>query len=185
MPQITEIDHSDEEYQDAENVPVQATPDTTPTCTATPPTDIVDEIIKQQSELNLNGGDADFKDADSKCDDNKEAPAAEYLHDDVDEEALKKSEMSMTTEELEVNKEKANTMKLEANELFKNNDCEKAIDVYTDALKMCPLSCNKERAILYGNRAAAKIKIDSKKSALDDCNKSVELWPDYVRVLLR
>jgi len=38
---------------------------------------------------------------------------------------------------------------------------------------------------LYANRAAAKIKIDSKKSAIDDCTKAITLNDKYTKAYLR
>ncbi|XP_061393778.1 tetratricopeptide repeat protein 1 [Musca vetustissima] len=184
MPEITEIADSDEEFQDAvgDNETVTAKP--TADVTAKSNEAIVDEIIKQQGDLHLN----DDEEESASCSNNADKEAntvPEYLHDEIDEEALKEKEKSMTAEELEANKEKAQKMKLEANELFKNNESERAIDIYTEALGICPTTYTKDRAVLYGNRAAAKIKIENKKSAIEDCTKAIELWPEYVRALMR
>ncbi|TMW54007.1 hypothetical protein DOY81_000939 [Sarcophaga bullata] len=188
MPQISEIVDSDDEYQDAVNDESATNPKVE---TKSSNADIVEEIIRKQTKLNLNsepnndnnnvastsagGGDIHIE----------EDPIPEYITEEINEDELAEKEKSMTAEELEANKQKANQMKLEANELFKNNQAGEAVDIYTEALKICPLKDSKERAVLYGNRAAAKIKLESKKSALEDCNKALELWPDYVRVLLR
>lgn len=196
MPEITEIVDSDDEYQDAES-----NDDTTTNTTSTnPPTasssddtsksnaEIVEEIIKQQSNLKL-ADEADVKTDNIASGSNTEKAEndsqPEYIHEEIDENELAEKEKTMTEEELEANKEKANEMKLKANDLFKNNQAEEAIDMYTEALKICPLKATKERAVLYGNRAAAKIKLESKKTAIDDCSKAIELWPEYVRALLR
>lgn len=190
MPQISEIVDSDDEYQDAVNDESATNTSTNPKVeTKSSNADVVEEIIRQQTKLNLNsepdnnnvastsigGGDVHIE----------EDSTPEYITEEINEEELAEKEKSMTPEELEANKEKANQMKLEANQLFKNNQAGEAVDIYTEALKICPLKDSKERAVLYGNRAAAKIKLESKKSALDDCSKALELWPDYVRVLLR
>lgn len=105
--------------------------------------------------------------------------------DEIDEESMRSIEESLSAEELEANRDKALAMKEEANALFRADKTEEAIAVYTNALKISPLKYSKERAILYGNRAAAKIKFDARKSALDDCTKALDLWPQYVRVILR
>jgi len=41
------------------------------------------------------------------------------------------------------------------------------------------------KAIFYGNRAACYISIEEYSNALEDCNKSIETKPDYVKVLMR
>ncbi|XP_073819605.1 tetratricopeptide repeat domain 1 [Musca autumnalis] len=191
MPEITEINESDEEFQDA------IADETVPSKTEDIKTDktneaIVEEIIKQQGDLHLNDDEGNNANAGggeetAGCSNGgvKEETVPEYLHDEVDEEALKEKEKSMTPEELEANKEKAQKIKLEANELFKNNESERAIDLYTEALGICPTTHAKDRAVLYGNRAAAKIKIENKKSAIEDCTKAIELWPEYVRAIMR
>lgn len=197
MPQITEIVDSDDEYQDAVNDESAINPATTNTAvyskvdTKSSNDDVVEEIIRQQTKLNLSGepdNDNNNVASTSAAGDDvylEENPKPEYVIEDINEEELSEKEKTMTAEELEANKEKADQMKAEANDLFKNNQAGEAVDIYTEALKICPLKYTKERAVLYGNRAAAKIKLESKKSALDDCSKALELWPEYVRVLLR
>ena len=192
MPQISEIIDSDDEYQDAINDESATNTSTNPKVeTKSSNADIVEDIIRQQTKLNLNSEpDTDNNNVASTSAGGgnihiEDDPTPEYITEEVNEEELAEKEKSMTADELEANKEKANRMKLEANELFKNNQAGEAVDIYTEALKICPLKDSKERAVLYGNRAAAKIKLESKKSALDDCSKALELWPDYVRVLLR
>lgn len=55
-------------------------------------------------------------------------------------------------------KDEANKLKDEGNALFKNAEYVQAITIYTQGLQTCPLIYNKERSILYANRAAAKTK---------------------------
>ncbi|KAM7359276.1 tetratricopeptide repeat domain 1 [Cochliomyia hominivorax] len=194
MPEITEIVNSDDEYQDAEGVGQNPPMSTTASAVSKDETtksnaEIVDEIIKQQTNLKLKDDGVEKTDniaSGSKTEKSEENDStAEYIHEEIDENELAEKEKSMTPEELEANKEKANQMKLDANDLFKNSKAEEAIDLYTEALKICPIKASKERAVLYGNRAAAKIKLDAKKTAIDDCTKAIELWPEYVRALLR
>jgi regulator of replication initiation timing len=47
------------------------------------------------------------------------------------------------------------------NELFKSADYSGALFLYTEGLNICPLYFKKERAIIFCNRAAAKIKLVS------------------------
>ncbi|XP_005178684.1 tetratricopeptide repeat protein 1 [Musca domestica] len=191
MPEITELVDSDDEFQDAVNEPTPTPKPASDDATVKTNSSIVEEIIKQQSgigDLKLDdgtphAGQEQEEETASCSNDNKEGPV--YLHDEVDEEALKEREKTMSPEELEANKEKALKMKLEANELFKNDESERAIDIYTEALGVCPTKYTKDRAVLYANRAAAKIKIENKKAAIEDCTKAIELWPEYVRALMR
>lgn len=50
---------------------------------------------------------------------------------------------------------------------------------------MCPVCFNKERAILFSNRAAARLHLDQKEQAISDCTRAINLNPDYLRALLR
>lgn len=110
----------------------------------------------------------------------------EVFDDDfIDEEGLKELEKEMTEDEKLAAKENAEQLKNDGNNLFKNQEFKKSIEKYTNALKICPTVYPNERAILYGNRAAAKIKLDSKNSAIDDCSKAIELNPHYIRAILR
>ena len=53
-------------------------------------------------------------------------------------------------------------MKNEGNVKFKNQLYKEATDIYTNGLKLCPYSSTKERAILYANRAAARVNLENK-----------------------
>uniref|UniRef100_A0A667XWF9 Tetratricopeptide repeat domain 1 n=1 Tax=Myripristis murdjan TaxID=586833 RepID=A0A667XWF9_9TELE len=50
---------------------------------------------------------------------------------------------------------------------------------------MCPVCFSRERAVLFSNRAAARLHLDHKEQAVADCSKAIELNPDYVRAILR
>lgn len=147
--------------------------------------EIIEEITRQQDDLRLPDDDEENDDAEKKSDKDKADDISKMFSDDINIEELREREKTMSPEELQQNKEESDRMKLEANELFKSGNALKAVEIYTNALHICPTTYTKERAILYGNRAAAKINLDSKKSALDDCTKAIELWPDYVRALMR
>lgn len=148
------------------------------------------------------------KDLDSQCStneqDTKSVPAAENntevdseseqddeeqkkrVPDDfIDEEALKELESKITKEELDRRKAQAAEYKTKGNEAFKKGDYLEASTVYTDALRLCPLSCVEERSVFYCNRAAAKMQLKRPKCALEDCTKAVELNDKYVRAYLR
>lgn len=108
-----------------------------------------------------------------------------FEEDLVDEDSQRDYECGLSDEEKEANKTKADELKQQGNDLFKQGEHLKSLDLYTQALRLCPLDCKEPRAILYANRAAAKTKLDRKRSALDDCTKALEYNPNYVKALLR
>lgn len=113
---------------------------------------------------------------------NQEKPKAD---DYIDEEELKAKEESYSEEDVQRLKGEADDLKATGNVQFKNQEFREAAFTYTDALRTCPLAFPKERAVLYANRAAAKIKLELTESAIEDCTKAIELQPDYVKALLR
>lgn len=54
-------------------------------------------------------------------------------------------------------KAEAEKYKDKGNDLFKSEEYQEAISMYTEGLRTCPLAYSKERSILYANRAAAKL----------------------------
>ncbi|XP_055903443.1 tetratricopeptide repeat protein 1 [Eupeodes corollae] len=166
---------SDDEFQDAESKTNA---------------DIIDEIVSKQSELSLQDNEDNKDSGHLDVIDNENKKSATDIfsdcHDDlIDEEHLRELEKDLTDEQKLKNKEEADTLKQKSNELFKSEQYTESVEMYTNALKLCPLEYTKERSVLYANRAAAKIKLDSKNAAIDDCTKALELNPDYVRALLR
>ncbi|XP_070493115.1 tetratricopeptide repeat protein 1-like [Chironomus tepperi] len=120
----------------------------------------------------------------------KEDSDAETFHecetsDIIDDESQKDYEKYQTDEEREQARLEALELKDKGNEEFRKQNFEKSIEIYSDALKKCPVICQNERSIIYGNRALSKIKLGLKKAAIDDCTKSLEFNPKYVKVLLR
>lgn len=111
--------------------------------------------------------------------------AVEHDDDYIDDESQRDFEKSLTEEEKLANKAKAEELKAQGNELFKQGEYQKSADLYTAALRICPVDFNAERSILYANRAAAKTKLNFKPSAIDDCTKAIEHNPKYLKALLR
>lgn len=110
---------------------------------------------------------------------------AELEDDFIDEDLLKEAEANLSEDEKLQRKKDAIDLKNKGNEAFKQGDFVVSLNHYTEALKLCPLSYESERAIFYANRAASKAKLDRKVSAIDDCTKAIELNPKYVRAYLR
>ncbi|CAH8830347.1 unnamed protein product [Trichobilharzia szidati] len=101
------------------------------------------------------------------------------------EEERKREENSLTDLEIETRRDDAVKMKDEGNVLFKSALFSEALSKYTEALDLCPLKYCIERSVIYANRAACHIKLDSPEAALLDCNESLNLQPDYVKCLER
>ncbi|NXA03299.1 TTC1 protein, partial [Sapayoa aenigma] len=104
---------------------------------------------------------------------------------ELDEEYLLELEKDMPEEEKQRRRKESTTLKEKGNEQFKKGDYGEAEDSYTKALQICPACFQKDRAVLFSNRAAAKMKQDKTEAALTDCTKAVELDPHYIRALLR
>ncbi|XP_065078805.1 tetratricopeptide repeat protein 1 isoform X2 [Ochlerotatus camptorhynchus] len=160
----------------------------------------VDEVIEQVAgvhignSLNTNTSasseQADkFVDckSDAESDEEKNGSKSESRDDDdfIDDESQRDWEKGLTEEEKLANKAKADELKAQGNDLFKQGEFEKSAKVYTEALRVCPVEYSAERSILYANRAAAKTKLNFKPSAIDDCTKAIEHNPMYLKALLR
>uniref|UniRef100_A0A8C8BA60 Tetratricopeptide repeat protein 1 n=1 Tax=Otus sunia TaxID=257818 RepID=A0A8C8BA60_9STRI len=104
---------------------------------------------------------------------------------ELDEEYLLELEKDMPEEEKQKRRKESTTLKEKGNDQFKKGDYGEAEDSYTKALQICPACFQKDRAVLFSNRAAAKMKQDKTEAALSDCSKAVELNPNYIRALLR
>uniref|UniRef100_A0A8C6YRH7 Tetratricopeptide repeat protein 1 n=1 Tax=Nothoprocta perdicaria TaxID=30464 RepID=A0A8C6YRH7_NOTPE len=104
---------------------------------------------------------------------------------ELEEEYLLELEKDMPEEEKQTRRKESTTLKEKGNEQFKKGEYGEAEDSYTRALQICPACFQKDRAVLFSNRAAAKMKQDKTEAALSDCSKAVELDPNYIRALLR
>lgn len=94
-------------------------------------------------------------------------------------------EPELTEEEKLANKEKAEQLKQDGNTCFKNADYDKSIEIYTEAIAICPKVFTVERSILFSNRAAAHKHLGEQAAAIADCSKSIELNPNYVKAYAR
>lgn len=150
---------------------------------------VVNDLINEVTGLKFDDDINENNENDSNNEDENEQDKDKFedceFHDFIDDELQKKDEENQTDDEREAAKLKAEELKKHGNELFKEGEYLKSLESYTEALRTCPVICASERSIMYGNRAAAKQKLDSKPSAIDDCTKSLEYNPNYVKVLLR
>lgn len=105
--------------------------------------------------------------------------------DFIDEVMLKDQELSLSNEEKELRRSEAEQLKDKGNQQFKEGEFRESAITYTLALRTCPLSFHVDRSKLYSNRAASKMKLGLSKSAIEDCNESLELNPCFVRALWR
>ncbi|KAH0629654.1 hypothetical protein JD844_011885 [Phrynosoma platyrhinos] len=102
------------------------------------------------------------------CNDSFESGVVEENHNEKadtsedqaepDENNLLELEKNMSEEEKEKRRNESIKLKEEGNEQFKKGDYKEAEDSYARALQVCPACCNTDRAILYSNRAAARMK---------------------------
>lgn len=150
---------------------------------------VVNDLIKETTGINLSEPE-DSKLSDEKDDSEPEDVEKESFldceaGDMIDDESQRDFEKDQTDEEREEARLKAEELKVEGNNYFKAGDYPKSAEIYTTALRTCPVACAAERSVLYGNRAVAKQKLELKPAAIDDCTKAIEFNPKYVKVLLR
>lgn len=81
--------------------------------------------------------------------------------------------------------EKAIKFKEEGNILFTQKDFDSAIQLYSQAIYYCPEENKDLLSTYYGNRSAAYFAEGEYELTIDDCTSSLELKPDYVKVLGR
>ncbi|XP_041658176.1 tetratricopeptide repeat protein 1 [Cheilinus undulatus] len=145
----------------------------------------------QSDETKGNGLQDDETKSDGLQDDetkeDSDSEFKEVLVDEVefDDDYLREVEKELTEEEKESRRQQSLTLKEQGNAQFKSGDWEEAERSYKEALGLCPICFSKERAVLFSNRAAARLHLDLKEKAISDCSRAIELNPDYVRALLR
>lgn len=143
--------------------------------------EIIDKIIDKQNSLNLN---AESNDSGNVEEDNF-VDCIETPLPDADEASQKDYESTLSEDELNANQLKANEFKKMGNDHYKNAEYLKSIESYSSGICICPLRCSNERAVLYGNRAAAYVQLTNNTMAIQDCSKALELDPKYIKVALR
>ncbi|XP_071195764.1 tetratricopeptide repeat protein 1-like isoform X1 [Salvelinus alpinus] len=132
-----------------------------------------DECTEEDKSMAVEGGDSDTELNE------EENPPPEF------DEYLRQVEKDMTEEETESRREESMSLKDKGNSQFKSGEHTEAESSYTAALGLCPVCYSKERAILFSNRAAARLHLDKNERAIADCTKAIELNPNYMRAILR
>ncbi|KAK2488623.1 hypothetical protein MC885_003118 [Smutsia gigantea] len=118
-------------------------------------------------------------------------PDGDVNASELDEEYLIELEKNMPDEEKQKRREESTRLKEEGNVQFKKGDYVEAESSYSQALQMCPSCFQKDRSILFSNRAAARMKQDKKEMAISDCSKELyektgkldEALEDYKSIL--
>lgn len=81
------------------------------------------------------------------------------------------------TEEIQ---EKAEALKSEANEYFKQEKFQQAVEFYTKALELNP-----KKAVYYANRSIANLRLENFGYALNDASKAIECDRNYLKAYYR
>ncbi|XP_062509086.1 tetratricopeptide repeat protein 4-like [Corticium candelabrum] len=79
---------------------------------------------------------------------------------------------------------KALTLKNDGNEQFKKKRYDKAVNAYTEAIK---LNCGDDNlnTMLYTNRAAANFYVGNNRSSLEDAKEALKLSPSHMKAIIR
>ncbi|EPQ10387.1 Tetratricopeptide repeat protein 1 [Myotis brandtii] len=139
----------------------------------------------QGEEEHFHDCSASFEKEEPGVDKVESKPDDDVNSSELDEEYLIELEKNMPDEEKQKRREESTRLKEEGNEQFKKGDYIEAERSYSQALQMCPSCFQKDRSILFSNRAAARMKQDKKEMAISDCSKAIQLNPSYIRALLR
>lgn len=94
--------------------------------------------------------------------------------------ADKSAENSKTNATIPINVEKANEFKTRGNNCVKANEYQKAINYYTEAIRL-----NKSEAVYYTNRALCFLKKNKFTECIDDCTRAIELDRNAVKAYYR
>lgn len=109
-----------------------------------------------------------------------EAPSSEESDLEIDNEGVIEPDtdapQEMGEEDVEITEEmmdQANAKKVAAIDALNDGELEKAINLFTDAIKLNP-----RLAILYAKRASVYIKLQKPNAAIRDCDRAIEINPD-------
>ena len=80
-----------------------------------------------------------------------------FLSQELESRRLRESHLSPS--KLESLRSEAGNIKKVGNDLYQRGENQEAEEEYTKALEVCPLCFKEDRAVMFANRAAAKIKM--------------------------
>jgi len=81
--------------------------------------------------------------------------------------------------------EQARDSKERGNKFFKSQRYERAIELYTEAIEMCPRDKASDLSTFYQNRSAAHEQLKNWQGVVEDTTTAIELNPRYSKALLR
>ncbi|XP_052149527.1 uncharacterized protein LOC127768057 isoform X1 [Oryza glaberrima] len=84
-------------------------------------------------------------------------------------------EDAMSRDELLKRRIMAKEKKRQGNDMFWHGEVEKAIELYTEALELCPLSRRRERLVLHSNRAQCRLARRDADAAVGDATRALSL----------
>ncbi|XP_045083184.1 uncharacterized protein [Aegilops tauschii subsp. strangulata] len=87
----------------------------------------------------------------------------------------KEREEAMSRDELLERKLVAKEKKRQGNDMFWHGEVARAIELYTEALEVCPLSARRERLVLHSNRAQCRLARREADAAASDATRALSL----------
>uniref|UniRef100_A0A8D1A8A6 ST13 Hsp70 interacting protein n=2 Tax=Sus scrofa TaxID=9823 RepID=A0A8D1A8A6_PIG len=133
---------------------------------------------KTKSEENTKEEKTDSKKVEENI--KTDEPSSEESDLEIDNEGVIEPDtdapQEMGDENVEITEEmmdQANDKKVAAIDALNNGELQKAIDLFTDAIKLNP-----RLAILYAKRASVFIKLQKPNAAIRDCDRAIEINPD-------
>ncbi|KAL5218104.1 hypothetical protein ABZP36_018788 [Zizania latifolia] len=87
----------------------------------------------------------------------------------------KEREEAMSRDELLKRRILAKEKKRQGNDMFWHGEVDRAIDLYTEALELCPLSRRRERLVLHSNRAQCRLARREADAAVSDATRALSL----------
>ncbi|XP_058538118.1 hsc70-interacting protein isoform X2 [Neofelis nebulosa] len=133
---------------------------------------------KTKSEDNIKEEKTDSKKAEENI--KTDEPSSEESDLEIDNEGVIEPDtdapQEMGDENVEITEEmmdQANDKKVAAIDALNDGELQKAIDLFTDAIKLNP-----RLAILYAKRASVFIKLQKPNAAIRDCDRAIEINPD-------
>jgi len=84
-----------------------------------------------------------------------------------------------------VDPERAKELKVAGNEHFKAGRLHEAREAYSEAIHITPQTADKDKAVLFANRAACHQKFGSWEEVVADCTKAVQFDAEYTKAYMR